>query len=112
MIHDTFTIEWSFRDEILLITHRWPIILLFCLVGSLVGWIISFCSPSPHRATKELYVGLNVYRATEDRNAAEHAGIQFSNPNDYKNWQMANLNSLIFMDVEPSQQPRPLLVFD
>ena len=98
MIKDTSFSEWSLREEILQITHRWPDIIIFCLLGSLIGLVISFCLPSPNRATKEMYVGLNIYQATEDRNASEFAGINFTNPNDYKNWQMANLNSLIYMD--------------
>jgi hypothetical protein len=98
MIRETSLSEWSLREEILHTTHRWPVIVVSCLLGSLLGLVIAYCLPSPHRATKELYVGINVYKATEDRNASEHAGLEFSNPDDYKNWQMANLNSLIFMD--------------
>lgn len=90
--------EWSFRHEILLATQRWPQVLLFCLLGSLLGWAISFGWPTPHRATRELFVGLNVYRSVEDRNVSEYAGVELLNANDYKNWQMASLNSLIFMD--------------
>jgi hypothetical protein len=90
--------EWSFRDEALAATHRWHLIVLFCLVGSLAGWLVSLVWPSPHRATKELFVGLNVGRSADDRNAAEHAGLPFSNVNDYKNWQMSSLNSVIYMD--------------
>jgi hypothetical protein len=90
--------DWSLRNEILTATQRWPIILAYCLAGCLIGWIVSFVWPSPHRATKELYVGLNVQRASQDKNAVEHAGVQFYNVDDYKNWQMSSLNSLIFMD--------------
>jgi len=90
--------EWSFRDEILLATHKWPWLALFCLVGCLVGWGISFVWPTPHRATTELYVGLNTYRSSEDLNATEYAGIELVNANDYKNWQMASLNSMTTMD--------------
>jgi len=90
--------EWSFRDEILSATQRWPWVALFCVLGSLLGWAISYGWPTPHRATKELYVGLNVYRSIEDLNVSEYAGIELVNANDYKNWQMASLNSLIFMD--------------
>ena len=92
------TTEWSLRDEIIFQTHRWPIIVIFCLAGSLLGWGVSLTWPSPHRATKELYVGLNIYQAARDRTAAEHAGLEFLNIDDYKNWQMASLNSLIFTD--------------
>ncbi len=98
MIRETSFSEWSLREEILHTTHRWPVIVAFCLMGSLLGLATSYCLPTPHRATKELYVGLNVSQATEDQNASEHAGLEFSDLNDYKNWQMANLNSFIFMD--------------
>lgn len=92
------TTEWSLRNEIIFQTHRWPIIVIFCLAGSLLGWGVSLAWPSPHRATKELSVGLNIYQAARDRTAAEHAGLEFWNIDDYKNWQMASLNSLIFTD--------------
>lgn len=90
--------EWSLRDEILVVTHRWPIILLYCLIGALLGWGISLGWSSPYRASKELYVGLDVSQASMDRNAPEHAGLVFYSISDYKNWQMASLNSLVFMD--------------
>jgi hypothetical protein len=92
------TNDWSLRDEILSATQRWPWLALFCLLGCLSGWAISFIWPTPHRATTELYVGLNVYRSSEDANASEYAGIELVNANDYKNWQMASLNSLTTMD--------------
>jgi len=91
--------EWSLGDEILAATHRWPLIIIFCLVGALAGWGVSKVWPSPHRATAELYVGLNIYRAFEDRNAVSFAdGVSFNSPDDYKNWQMADLNTVILMD--------------
>lgn len=92
------TYEWSFRDEVLRATHRWHLIVLVCLAGALVGWLFSLLWPSPHRATKELFVGLNVTRSADDRNAAERAGLPFTSVNDYKNWQMSSLNSAIYMD--------------
>jgi hypothetical protein len=91
--------EISLREEILIATHHWHLILLFCLAGSLLGWGLSLLWPSPYRATKELNIGLNVYRAQEDHKAAQLAGLPFINVDDYKNWQMSNLNSLIYTDV-------------
>ena len=91
--------EWSLRDEIFYTAHRWPIFSLFCLAGAFLGFLVAFAWPSPYRATKELYIGLNIYQASEDSNAAQFSGIQFQNADDYKNWQMANLNSLVYMDA-------------
>jgi hypothetical protein len=92
------TNDWTLRDDILAATHHWQRIVAFCLLGALLGWGVSWLWPSPSRATQELYVGLNVYQAAQDRNAAEQAGIVFSNINDYKNWQMASLNTIIYTD--------------
>ncbi|MDI6693683.1 MAG: hypothetical protein QME21_01435 [Anaerolineales bacterium] len=90
--------EWSFRDEFLVATHRWYLIMLCCLLGSLAGWSVAMLWPSPVRVTKELFVGLNVYQSSNDRGAIQHAGLPFQNANDYKNWQMASLNTVIYMD--------------
>lgn len=90
--------EWSFRDEFLAATHRWYLIMLCCLLGSLAGWSVAMLWPSPVRVTKELFVGLNVYQSGNDRGAIQHAGLPFQNANDYKNWQMASLNTVIYMD--------------
>ncbi len=90
--------DWRLNREILLITHRWYVIVAFCLAGALVGALLAYLWPSPYRASRELYVGLNVYQASADRSAAQHAGVVFVNVNDYKNWQMASLNSVVFMD--------------
>ena len=90
--------EWSIRDEILNTTHQWPLIFSFCLVGILIGWGISIFWPTSYRVSKEIYVGINPYQALTDRSASEHASVQFNNPDDYKNWQMANLNVLIQTD--------------
>jgi hypothetical protein len=86
--------QWSLRDEILTLSHRWPVIILFCLAGGALGWGVSRVWPSPHEATAELYVAINVYRALDDRNVP----IKFNYADDYKNWQMANLNTMIYMD--------------
>lgn len=89
------TNELVLREEILKTTHRWPIILFFCLAGALIGWTFSFLWPTTFRASKEIYVAINPYRALTDKNTADYAGVQFNNPDDYKNWQMANLDALV-----------------
>ena len=83
--------NWSLREELQLAALRWPIIILFILVGSLVGWFFSRLYPSPFHASSELYVGLDVYRALKDRNLP----VRPETVNDYKNWQMDNLETLL-----------------
>ena len=91
--------EWSLRNELFAAAHRWPVIVLFCLVGSLLGWGSSLAWRSPYQAEAELYVALNIYRAPEDVNVQRFAGIEFNYVDDYKNWQMANLNLLVYDDA-------------
>jgi hypothetical protein len=90
--------ELSVQEEVIQTSHHWPVIFIFCIAGIVVGWGISIFWPSNYRASKDIYVGINPYRALEDQNAAEHAEVEFINPDDYKNWQMANLNNIILMD--------------
>ena len=92
------TYQLSVREEVLQTSHHWTVIFSFCLAGIVIGWGVSIFWPANYRASKEIYVGINPYRALEDRNAAEHAEIEFINPDDYKNWQMSNLNNIIQMD--------------
>lgn len=92
------TYELSVREEILQTSHRWPVVYLFCLAGIVVGWGVSLFWPTSYRAAKEIYVGINPYRALDDRSASDYAEVKFTNPDDYKNWQMANLNAIIQMD--------------
>jgi len=91
--------SWHLRDEILIISHRWYVILVCILMGSLLGWGISSLWPSPFRAVTELYVGLNPYRSPYDNYAASLAGQAFRMVDDYKNWQMGQLNELVISDL-------------
>ena len=86
------------RDEIFAAAHRWPIIVASFLVGSLIGILVSLVWPSPFRATLELAVGLNPYRVTDDNYISEFAEVPFRNADDYKYWQMQQLNALVFSD--------------
>jgi hypothetical protein len=86
------------RNEIYAATHRWPVIVASFLVGSLIGILVAYIWPSPYRATLELAVGLNLYRSIDDGYIAEIAEVPFRNADDYKYWQMQQLNALVLSD--------------
>lgn len=91
--------EWSLRNEVYTALHRWPLILLYGVVGGALGVLLSLLWPSPWRATAEIYVGMEPYRWSEDENVVAYAlGTWFNYADDYKNWQMSNLNALVTMD--------------
>jgi hypothetical protein len=87
--------DWILRDEIYAAAHRWPLIVLFILAGSLLGWGVAYLLPSPYQASEEISVELNAYRAVEDRYAAGYAETEFRTLDDYKHWQMSQLDVLV-----------------
>ncbi|MBN1666569.1 MAG: hypothetical protein JW862_05755 [Anaerolineales bacterium] len=86
--------SWYFRDYALQLTRRWYVLLGAFLLGTLLGWITSLIWPASYRATEELYVGLNAYRVSRDRYIAQAAEEQFTNLDDYKHWQMSQIESI------------------
>ena len=89
---------WKLRDEIYNSLHRWPSMVIFFALGCIVGWALSFLLPSSYRATTQIYVGLNPYRAYSDSRWLALAKPKYSNIDDYKNWQMSELESAIYLD--------------
>ncbi len=89
---------WVLRDAIFLALHRWYLIFLFVLVGGGVALGVSYLFPTEYRASVELAVELNPYRALEDRYVASFASFEFRNVDDYKHWQMSQLNLLVYSD--------------
>lgn len=90
--------DWVLRDEILAAFHRWPLIVMFVLVGSLLGLAFALLWPSSYRANIELSVELNPYRALEDLYVPDFANAEFRNVDDYKHWQMSQLSILVSSD--------------
>jgi len=77
--------DWNLRANILESAHRWPVIMLFVLVGSLLGGLFAYLLPTPYRAEAGLQVTYN-------------ADVHPRNPDDFKNWQMEQLDVLIHSD--------------
>jgi hypothetical protein len=90
--------EWMLRDELLAAFHRWPIIVLFCLVGTVLGLAFAYLWPSTYRANVELSVELNSYRVLDDQYIPAFAGAEFRNIDDYKHWQMLQLSIVVLSD--------------
>lgn len=59
--------------------------MLFILLGCLTGAAVAYLLPSPYRAEATLHVAYN-------------ADVHLRNPDDYKNWQMEQLNIFILAD--------------
>lgn len=74
--------DWDLRKEILEFAHYWPAIFLAFLLGSLLGFGVSYLFPTPYRAETGLSVTYN--------------GDFFPrNPDDYKNWYLGQLDVFV-----------------
>jgi capsular polysaccharide biosynthesis protein len=73
--------DWSVRDEIIRVTHYWPIPVIAFLIGSLAGWGLSFILPPAFQAEVELFVAYDDAR-------------ECRNPDDCKNWQLEQTDAL------------------
>jgi hypothetical protein len=104
--------EWVLRDELLSAFHRWPVIVAFILLGCLLGLAFAFVWPSQYRATTELSVELNPYRALDDRYVSEFAGFEFRNVDDYKHWQMSQLSIIVLSDPYLEETRSRLILID
>lgn len=87
--------DWNLRDYILALTHRWYLVALAFLVGALLGWGTSKLLTPNYRANLDLYVGIDAYRGPRDRYIVGVAQDAFRNLDDYKNWNMAQLNEMV-----------------
>ncbi len=92
------TNEWNLRDIIFTLTHRWYVIAVCFLVGALLGWGASKLLPPLYRADLDLYVGINAYRGPRDRYIVQIVQDELRKLDDYKNWQMEQLNGLALTD--------------
>ncbi|MBM3146173.1 MAG: hypothetical protein FJ010_14610 [Chloroflexi bacterium] len=92
------TNKMSFRDIIFSLTHRWYMIAACFVVGALLGWGASKLLPPLYRADLDLYVGINAYRGPRDRYIVQVVQDELRKLDDYKNWQMEQLNGLAVTD--------------
>ena len=67
-------------------------------LGCLLGWVASFIWPSYYRATTQIYVGLNPYRAYSDTNFLALTSPKYSNVDNYNYYQMSQLETIILLD--------------
>jgi len=88
----------TIRDEIKKMINQWYIALLFILVGSAAGLVLAYLVPTPYRATADIYVGIDVTRVNEMDYLIPLAQTEPLNLDDYKNWQLKQVASILTSD--------------
>lgn len=94
--------QWNLREEIYHSFHQWIYLAILAVVGAAAGWGLSYLWKTPYEAATQLFVSINAYRAYADPQFSALANQEYTNQDDYKNWQMAELDGLVvsgeFMD--------------
>jgi hypothetical protein len=75
--------SFDFRQRILILTHQWPYPLATFFIGALLALGVALLIPSKYAAETRLGV-------------AYHADAIFRNSDDFKNWEIGQLNTIIF----------------
>lgn len=77
--------NWTIRDEFIFLTQRWPYLVLAFLFGSLLGWGLARLLPATYEAQTTWYVAVN-------------ADAEPRNPDDFKNWQLLQLEAFLISE--------------
>jgi len=98
--------EWRLSETLYYAFHGWYIIFLFCVVGGFLGWGASRLWPATYRTRADIAVTLNPYRTYSDSQFLALVYPQYTNIDDYKNWQMSQLSAALLTDtiLQPTLQ--------
>ena len=77
--------NWTVRDYILYIFHQWYLPFTFIVLGSLIGWGISFVVPTQYKSSRQLVVTVDFDQDVR-------------NLDDYKNAQIRQLEAQVMSD--------------
>jgi hypothetical protein len=89
---------WTLRDAVYEAFNQWPKLVLLFVLGAAVGWGVGQLVPPDYRATAHIYVGFNPYKVYEDSRFEARANPRYSDIDDYKNYQMSQLDELMNRD--------------
>jgi hypothetical protein len=87
--------SWNLREEIYLAFHRWYWFAAAFLAGSLLGWAAALLFPTPYLAEAALNVGYNAEVASYMPPIED---LPLRNVDDFKNWQLGELQAFIYSD--------------
>jgi hypothetical protein len=89
---------WTLRDAVYEAFNQWPKLVLLFIVGAAVGWGVGQLVPPDYRAISHIYVGFNPYKVYEDSRFEARANPRYSDIDDYKNYQMSQLDEFMNRD--------------
>jgi len=85
---------WTVRAKFTALIERWYIILLVFLISAALAWGVMHVWPPQHQATATVYLGIDINRVFDVSSMATYAKTEPFNIDDYKNWQLSQVESI------------------
>ena len=86
--------EWRLQKKLIQFIKSWPILIAVFLGSGLITWGAVHLFPPLQRATADLYIGIDITRVYDVSSAATYTIAEPFNVDDYKNWQLSQVNSI------------------
>ena len=86
--------QWTVRQKFLSLINRWYLILFVFILSAGVAWLGIHLWPPKHQASTTVYVGIEIKRVFDVSSMATYAKTEPFNIDDYKNWQLSQLESI------------------
>ena len=90
--------EWRFQKKIIKFIKTWPV-MVFVFIGSgILAGLLVYLFPPVQKATAEFYIGIDMTRVYDVSSLASYAKTEPFNIDDYKNWQLSQVDSIASSD--------------
>ena len=89
---------WKFRQELLEVIEMWQSLLLFVIIGGLLGFFGSQTLHQSFQAEADMFVGIDVHRVADMAHVIPLAKTEPLNLDDYKNWQLKQVADITESD--------------
>lgn len=86
--------EWKLREKLVQFIKTWPILITVFLGSGLIAWGTVHLFPPLQRATTDLFIGIDITRVNDVSSLATYAEAEPFNVDDYKNWQLSQINAI------------------
>ena len=86
--------EWKHQNKFIQFIKSWPILIALFLGSGLITWGAVQLFPPLQRTTAVLYLGIDITRVYDISSVATYTIAEPFNVDDYKNWQLSQVNSI------------------
>ncbi len=95
--------DWKLREKIIQFIRTWPILILVFIGSGVVSWSIVHFFPPAQLAVAEIYIGIDITRVYDVSSLSTYAKTEPFNVDDYKNWQLSQVEGIAFSELIADQ---------